>query len=392
MILGYLALYLSNIVDATGDIIDTGFTNSLGINEICIFGILCSIHGLCYTICCYGTYVFRITGKNAKECLFLTVLLGAFVSVVLMFTSPVLWHIWYIEPELREMLRICIFCLGLCEIPRAVSIFLVNYMQYTSQGGLCTKLFILFYICMFAFDVVAVFYFRSLPFVVIGTGLSNVIFDIVAYYKCGVRKHSFKLGNVLGVVQTGLGYFLERIFSRLSLSLYEASATYLGTYEYAVFTVSCKVFGMARVVINTLQIHIVSGIRKANKVELGYAKNLYKGVRWVCILLFIFPALIGLFIAKGELNAFEFIIPLGEIYLAYFSGVYYIINYSVFSVINDKKKFVVAGVVRLMTTAVLVGISMLFRQYAVYILIMYYFLVYLTTGFYMKWVIKKCTM
>ena len=40
MILGYLALYLSNIVDATGDIIDTGFTNSLGINEICIFGIL----------------------------------------------------------------------------------------------------------------------------------------------------------------------------------------------------------------------------------------------------------------------------------------------------------------------------------------------------------------
>lgn len=54
-------------------------------------------------------------------------------------------------------------------------------------------------------------------------------------------------------------------------------------------------------------------------------------------MLFIFPALIGLFIAKCELNAFEFIIPLGEIYLAYFSGVYYIINYSVFSVINDKK-------------------------------------------------------
>lgn len=386
----YLSVYISNIVDATGDIIDTGFTNSLGINEICIFGIICSIHGLCYTLCCYGTYVFRITGKNAKECLFLTGVISSILSLVLVLVSPFLWHVWYIEPQLRHMLRTCIVCLAFSEVPRAVSIFLLNYMQYTSQGSLCTKLLVLFYIFMFLCDIVAVFVFKSLPLVILGTGLSNVFFDVIAYFKSGVNKLEFNFKEVKGVVETGFGYFLERIFSRLSLSVYEASATYLGTYEFAVFTVAYKLSSISQVMTNSLQVFFVSNIRKANKVNLTYAKELYAKVRWVCIAMYIVPIIIGMFIIKGELSATNFIIPIFEIYMAYFSGVYYIMNYSVFSVINDKKRFVLVGVVRLCSTLVLICASLIIKQYALYILMLYFVVVYFVTGLYMKGAIKKC--
>lgn len=225
MISQFIQLLVSMLVDVIGEMIDRGFTNSLGINEICIFGIACSVHGLCYTVSRYGTYVFRITGKNGKECLAVSSIISIALGAILFITAPYISIIWYIEPSLEKYLILAIRCQAFCELPRALGVFFTNYLQYTGKNNLCTKLLVLFYVWMFVFDTVGVFVFKSLPIVILGTGASNAIYSLVAYYTSGLNKEKFNARNIKWVFQTGFGYFSERIFSRASRTLYEIGAT-----------------------------------------------------------------------------------------------------------------------------------------------------------------------
>lgn len=270
MILQFIQLLISFIVDIVGDIVDTGFTNNIGISEICVFGIVCSVHGICYTVSCYGTYVFRITGKNAKECLAVSSVMSIILGILLMILAPYINVIWYVEPNLKGLLMNSIRCLALCELPRATGVFFTNYMLYTSQNKLCSKLLIVYYISMFTFDILGVFVYKSLYIVILGTGLSNIIYTLMSYIYSGIHKEKFKVHNMITVLKTGIGYFLERILSRISNTVYETSATYLGTFEYAVFVVANKALSSAEVVMHTLQVFLIVNIRKEGKETINH--------------------------------------------------------------------------------------------------------------------------
>lgn len=389
MIVRYIQLLVSMLVDVAGNVIDSGFTNSIGINEICIFGIVCSVHGLCYTVSCYGTYVFRITGKNGKECLLVSSAISAVLATILIIAAPYIKFIWYVEPEIQTMLTRCIRCLALCEIPRATGVFYTNYMQYTSQNKLCTKMLLLFYALMFVFDAIGLFALRSLEFIILGTGISNLIYSIISHYASGLNHEQLNIKEAITVLKTGFGYFIERIFSRLSRTVYEIGATYLGTIEYAIFVVAVKAIESAEVVMNTLQIFIIVNMRNENKVSLKQADDVYKQVRWVCILLFYGMLIISAFVVKGDIGINSLIIPIMIGGGAYITSIYYIKAYCVLSVLNDKKKFATAGIIRMIVSLGVIATSMILKSISMYVLLTYFMVVYGVTGFYIQTCVRR---
>lgn len=390
MVVSFLQLFVSMLIDTIGEAIDSGFTNSIGLNEICIFGIICSIHGVCYTLSCYGTYVYRITGEYVKENLVLTAIIGVGLCCILVVFAPYFKYIWYVAPELELLLKQCIMCAGLCEIPRSLSIFLLNYMQYTSQNKLSIRLLVIFYALMFIFDIIAVFYFSDLRLVILGTGLSNIIFDVLAYYKSGVYKHSFCFKNIFLVLKIGLGYFIERIFGRLSIAIVDIGATRLGTLEYSVYVVVNKALHTAMTVINTLQVFFVSRLRiNSSKCDYSSVDIIWKEIRYVCFALFAVLGSVGLVVVRCSIDFSLLIAPFLVSMISYFSGVFYIKWYSVFSIRNNKAEFIKAGVYRLIVTFILVGVAYLLTDISLYVYCLYYFTVYLSVGIYMKFCMRK---
>lgn len=392
----YITMLVSLLVDMVGDIIDSGFTNNLGIGEMCVFGIICSIHGICYTVSCYGTYVFRLTGTHAKSCLAVSTSISALLVLILFIGSGYVSSIWYIEPELESLLIRCTICLALCEIPRAMGVFFTNYMQYTFQTKLCTKLLVLFYAMMFIFDVIGLFWLKSLEVIILGTGISNLVYSIISYYASGLSKdkrveEKVTLKSITWVMQTGFGYFIERIFSRISTMLYEIGGSYLGTYQYAVFIVVYKMINAADVVVNALQTFLTVNVRIKGDVTIRYANKLYKNVKWINIACFYTIMVLSMFAVRGEVNIKDLLIPALIICTVYITSIYYIKAYCVFLIMNDKKKFMLAGIVRLAVALVLVTLSRVIRGYGLYILSTYYTLMYLVGGTYIMWCIKKNT-
>lgn len=379
----YLAILASFLVDMIGDAIDSGFTNSISVDGIVVFGIICSLHGLCYTLFCYGTYVFRITGSHEKDCFWVTVLVSLFLSIGLIFSADYVHYIWHIDHRLWDSLRSCVYCLAISEVFRGMFVFLVNYCQYTGRMRMCSIGFVMYYAVMFLCDYFAVFVAHSLEFVILGTGFSCLMFDLVMFFATGLYRCKTERSGILWVVQTGAGYFAERVLSRLSMVLRDIAASGMDTRQFAVYVVCRRAFDMGDCVFNSMQALFVSKLRSLGKDAMFFVKCMYRKIRTVSMLCFGVLVFLGVLLVHG-------VIPLGDVIPycplsvpVYASGVYYIMYYSAFSVVNDRKKFMICGVVRLCCTVVLC-LAGYVTGTMFFCMLNYFAVIYFVTGFYMR--------
>lgn len=155
------------------------------------------------------------------------------------------------------------------------------------------------------------------------------------------------------------------------------------------FNVASAALASADVVINTLQIFLITHVRKENKITFEYADTVYKCIRPICIILYLLMIAVSAFVTKGNVPVKYLIVPVAIELICYMPSVWYIKYYSVFAVINDISKFMISGIIRLTGTLLVLLVSAVLKQYALYILCLHYTVCYTLSGFYIRWCINN---
>lgn len=308
MIIQYIVLLLNSIVCKVGDIIDSGFANSLSLGVICIFGILSSIKLLLEAFYEYGIYYFRMTGIRAKAGLYLNTLVASIASIILIIFHNYIRYIFTIDSQYERLLSICTIMVAVFFPFEAASNYLANYMIYIKKEKLCSILNVIYYIFMCIFDAIAVLIFKSAILIIIGTSICNIGYDILAYNLSGIKLDKYVKGDLRTILVDGFPLFFNRLISHSCILLINMFGSKLGTVQYAIVVISRKSLEFGQQCIRQIYPIAIITLRGA---KCSYKKvfDTVKPVLVIAFSLFMISSTISIFIIKGDLTIQQVFLP-----------------------------------------------------------------------------------
>lgn len=383
MIIQYFIILFNTLICQIGDVIDSGFANSLGLEVICIMGIITSIKTLFRAFYMYGDYYFRLKGKKAKSVFYFTIISAVIISVIFYIFAGFIPKIYKIDLQYETLLIQCVRITAITFPFEAISEQLLSYMIYTNQGKLCSITNLIYYIFMIIFDIIAVIIFHSVKLIIIFTGLCLFVYDVVVYRLCGIYKEKYTKGDFKHIIIDGFPYFFNSCICKITVTLINIFATRLGTVNYAILVISRKALEFGQECLAPMQpLSIVSFRGK----KLGYKKliNALKSVLIVGSFLFLGVGYMVTFIIKGDLTVSQFIIPFTVTVLTSFPTYTFFMLGHVKIILDERGDLMnKTAFVRLAITFILCTLSLWFD---IWPLLMYSTVVDLLVGMY----IYKC--
>lgn len=314
MITQYFVLLFNTMVCHIGDIIDSSFINSMGLEAICITGILASIKHFFRAFYMYADYYFRLKGKRAKAVFYFTVVTSIVLSLIFYGFSYFVTLIYEIEPQYESHLIQCVRISAIIFTFEAVNEQMNSYMIYSGQGKLRSVINFVYYISMIVLDMIAVFVYHSIPLVIIFTGICLFICDIISYKLCGIGKEKYTKGDFRPIITDTFPFFFSACVSHLAMSLINIFATRLGTVDYAILVVCRKALEFAQNCIEPVQ---PLSVTKFRGMKLTYKEFVDKLVYVLIVssMIFLLSGCIVAVVIKGELLISQIFIPCAVTFL-----------------------------------------------------------------------------
>lgn len=368
MIIKYFILLFNTLVCQAGDIIDSGFVNSMGVGVICIMGIIASVKTLFRAFYMYGDYYFRVKGDRAKGVLYFTLAPAFILSVILFIFAGFVPAIYTVEPQYETLLVQCVRITAATFTFEAVMNQLCSYMVYTGQGKLCSIINSVYYIVMIILDIIAVMVFKSVHMVLVFTGICLFSCCLVTYRLCGIYREKYAKGDIECIVKEGFPYFLNSCICKITMVLINVFATRLGTDSYAILVVSRKALEFGQECLSPMQPLSLVHFRGRRP---GYRELTGKLNRVLITGSFVFLAVgcITAMVIKGNLSVSSLAVPITVTFLTSLPTYMFFMLGHVKTMLDDRGDIMNhTSFIRLSATLVLCMLSL---RYGMWPLLMY---------------------
>lgn len=264
-----------NVYSGFIDNVDSGFSNSLGIDEINAYGSFLMIQGIMYCVYSLGTYCYRVKQEKEKLCFRISIVSGIITGIIAILAIQLVGYIYNLTEMQIQLLKNILLVYG-CMVPfYAIGDFLSEYMTIRTKNKKMIVSSILYYIMLIGTDMLVIKLHAGIEWLVACTGICYIVYDIIVYIVSGIREERANDINkevIIDVLRHGKDVVLARLYAKVGVLVYGAYASRLGSELYAIHNVcyTCGYFGENFT--NGLYTYIVVRLKHVSKVKIRWKK------------------------------------------------------------------------------------------------------------------------
>lgn len=253
--------------------IDTAFGNNISIDAICVLSAYTVITWITYCTYQIGSYAFRVLLSKEKTCLLLTMLTSIILGVLVFCCSDVIPHLYTLTDAQYDLFARCLRMHALSIPLLALGEFLSNYILFKCMNKLIWVSYVVLYTAMISLDALVFFQGRDLEYIILTTGVSYLIYDLVLVIFSGIFKSRDKitLSDLKLCFKHGSNMLIDRLLGKVATITYNVYASKLGTEAFAIHSVCYSLAVFTENITNALfnfevvKLALVDGVREKYK-------------------------------------------------------------------------------------------------------------------------------
>lgn len=299
----FFAYLFESVFVAVFDQVDIAFGNGINIDSIVALSTYIVITWVIHHLAQIGTYTYRMWQNRLWTCQLVSSVASVITSTIVFFCSDYIVRIWHLTEPQYALCAAClrVYAIGLPFIQ--FGDFLDVYLLFQSKVKILMLGDFLFYICLVLTDLWCVRTGKSLPWLIVCTVISQILYDIYLFLFSGVRheKEAPAVEYIKPCIRHGSNILFDKLTGKVATIYYGIMASNMGTMSYAVHSVcySVCVFGESFTnSFNTFQIVRQKLARKEHRYFLKSA--LLKRYGWRLTLMYAAVIPVITWIIKGD--------------------------------------------------------------------------------------------
>ena len=303
----FISILVSFIFMSIADSIDSAFNNLISVDAIIVTGSFLLIDSIFKSFGEIGTYTYRTIRKNEWQYLWFNIIFGLLMGVIVFISKSMIVNIFNLSQMQREMLYILLNFYTVYVIFGRLANGIFELIRLKGMLKLYRKSLIVYYISLIGLDAMAYIFTRDLKLLFIATIVSWCISIVYMLYKLNLKFEFPSKESLKNVIKYGLAYASERVLSRIFLLLYGVIASYMGTENYGIHTISYSVCLTLEMITNAYQATLMIKVPDVKTYEEQYSNfmNMKKSLFPLIIILNFVFAFIYLLISHGSLPLYR---------------------------------------------------------------------------------------
>lgn len=301
-LLGFL---IQAISVGIGDLVDSSFGNSLSTDAIVVLGSYTVISWFGYVFAKAGGYIYRAWQNRFWTCMLVSLIISGIMGVGVVIFRNNISHLFSLT-ELQYSLLNKVFAIYGCYLI-AVAFGSVLDIYALVKGKVKELMFCntIYYILLILIDLLVVLSNLSCEYLILGTGISWVIFDILLAIKTkvfSVEKDKITLRDIWTCCINSIKISVGKMSTRVAILFVRSTVSELGTIPYALFTVANSVEDSCEFAITGWNDFLIVRMGRENiNKALTVGKRLEKKFAWLVMGCVILGMPMSTLLLKGDL-------------------------------------------------------------------------------------------
>lgn len=302
-----LIIYVfSGLFIAIGSLIDTAFGNHLGIDSICVLSAYTIITWITYVVYSIGSYGYRVLLSEAKSCFLCQIIISVIVGIIVFILSNIIPHLYSLTSYQYALFARCLRVHAVSVPFLAVGEYLLNYITLKCNNKLMWIVTIIFYVQMIISDYIVVKFDMGLEWLIVVTGFSYVVQDIILLVFSGIfkEKENISVHGIKECIHHGKRIVIDRLLGKVATIVFNIYASKLDTQLYAIHSVCYSLGVTTEYFTNACYNFQVVELSKQKSVTDKYNRMKYLAKKyyvWIGLVSTLF-CLIMMFFTHGDIN------------------------------------------------------------------------------------------